>query len=268
MTDDGRTTFAAARRERIMELVRANGSMALRDIATQVRASEVTVRRDVRALEAEGLIDRRRGGAALPGQLGHDQSYAQMTGHNAPQKRAIAAAAARLVDDDDAIALGPGTTAEALARELVGRRNLTVVTTSLPAADVLSGAPGVEVVMPGGTLRSSIRALVGTATEQALAGLRVRRAFVTGNGVTADRGLSTPNPAVAATDRALVAAAQEAIVLADSSKVGTDTMVQTVPPEQIAHLVTDNRADPEVLMTLEDAGTLVHVAVLDTDRGE
>ncbi|ASU86282.1 DeoR/GlpR transcriptional regulator [Nocardiopsis gilva YIM 90087] len=268
MTDETKPAFAAERRERILELVRANGTMALRDIASQVRASEVTVRRDIRVLEAEGLIDRRRGGAALPGRLGHEPSYTQRSGTSAPEKLAIASAAARLVQDDDAIVLGPGSTTEALAREIVGRRNLTVVTNSLPVAEVLAGAPGVEVVMTGGSLRAKTLALVGTAAEQSLAGLRVHRAFVSGNGVTAERGLSTPNPAVGSTDRALVACAEEVIVLADHTKVGADTMVQTVPPENIAHLITDNHADPEVLMTLEDMGTLVHVAVLEVDRGE
>ncbi|GAB3448420.1 DeoR/GlpR family DNA-binding transcription regulator [Streptomonospora sediminis] len=268
MAEETRPAFAAERRERILELVRANGAMALREIASRVRASEVTVRRDVRALESEGLLDRRRGGAALPGRLGYEQSYAQKTGQAAPEKLAIAAAAARLIEDDDAVVLGAGTTTEALARELVGRQNLTVVTNSLLVADVLASAPGVEVVMTGGSLRGSIRALVGTAAEQALAGLRVRQAFVSGNGVTAERGLSTPNPAVASVDRSLASCAEEIVVLADHTKVGADTMVQTVAPEHIAHLITDNHADPEVLMTLEDMGTVVHVAVLEIDRGE
>ncbi|WP_046471130.1 DeoR/GlpR family DNA-binding transcription regulator [Allosalinactinospora lopnorensis] len=268
MTEETRPAFAAERRERILELVRANGAMALRDIASQVRASEVTVRRDVRALETDGLLDRRRGGAALPGRLGHEESYTQKSGQAAPEKMAIAAAAAKLVRNDDAIVLGPGSSTEALARELTGRQNLTVVTNSLPVAETLAGAPGVEVVMTGGTLRGSIRALVGTAAEQSLAGLRVHQAFVSGNGITAERGLSTPNPTVASVDRALVGCAEEVIVLADHTKVGADTLVQTVQPEHIAHLITDNHADPEVLMTLEDMGTLVHVAVLEVDRGE
>lgn len=268
MAEDGKPAFAAERRERILELVRANGAMALRDIASQVRASEVTVRRDVRALEAEGLIDRRRGGAALPGRLGHEQSYAQKTRQAAPEKLAIAKAAARLVEDDDAVVLGAGSTTEALARELVGRQNLTVVTNSLLVAQALAAANGVDVVLTGGSLRGSILALVGAAAEQSLHGLRVHRAFVSGNGLTAERGLSTPNPAVASVDRALVATAQEVIVLADNTKIGVDTMVQTVAPEQISQLVTDNHADPEVLMTLEDMGTDVHVAVLEVDRRE
>lgn len=268
MAEESRPAFAAERRERILELVRAHGSMSLRDIAVKVHASEVTVRRDVRAMEAEGLLDRRRGGAALPGRIGHEQSYTGKSGQCAAEKAAIASAAARLVRPGDAITLGPGSTAEALARELRGHEDLTVVTNSLRAADVLAGAAGVEVVMTGGTVHAPMRALIGPAAEAALSGLRVNRAFLSGNGVSADRGLSTPNPAVASVDRALADCAEETIVLADHTKVGADTMVPTVAPEDIAHLVTDSSADPEVLMTLEESGALVHVVVVADERGQ
>ncbi|WDZ88981.1 DeoR/GlpR family DNA-binding transcription regulator [Nocardiopsis sp. HUAS JQ3] len=268
MAEENRPAFAAERRERILELVRANGTMSLRDIAVRVRASEVTIRRDVRALETEGLVDRRRGGVALPGRIGHEQSYSGKSGQCAAEKAAIAAAAARLVRPGDAVTIGPGSTAEAFARALLTRTDLTVVTNSLRVADVLAGAAGVEVVVTGGTLHGPIRALVGAAAEESLAGLRVNRAFLSGNGVSADRGLSTPNPAVASVDRALAACAEETIVLADHTKIGADTMVPTVAPEEIAHLVTDSSADPEVLMTLEETGALVHVAVVAQERGQ
>ncbi len=268
MGEESRPAFAAERRERILELVRANGSMSLRDIAAKVRASEVTVRRDVRAMEAEGLLDRRRGGASLPGRIGHEQSYTGKSGQCAAEKSAIATVAARLVRPGDAITIGPGSTAEAFARALLGHGDLTVVTNSLRVADVLAGATGVEVVMTGGTLHAPMRALVGSAAEASLSGLRVNRAFLSGNGVSAERGLSTPNPAVASIDRALSACAEETIVLADHTKVGADTMVPTVTPEEIAHLVTDSSADPEVLMTLEETGALVHVAVVADERGQ
>ncbi|MEV2277348.1 DeoR/GlpR family DNA-binding transcription regulator [Nocardiopsis sp. NPDC049922] len=268
MAEENRPAFAAERRDRILELVRAHGTLSLRDLAARVGASEVTVRRDVRALEAEGLVDRRRGGAALPGRIGHEQSYSGRSGQCAAEKAAIAASAARLVRPGEAIAVGPGTTTEAFARELLTHTELTVVTNSLRVAEALAGAAGVEVVMTGGTLHGPIRALVGAAAEQTLAGLRVTRAFLTGNGVSADRGLSTPNPAVASVDRALAACAEETVVLADHTKIGTDTMVPTVGPEEIAHLVTDAGADPEVLMTLEEVGALVHVAVVAGERGK
>ncbi|RJL21724.1 DeoR/GlpR family DNA-binding transcription regulator [Bailinhaonella thermotolerans] len=254
-----RPGFAAERRERILRLLRANGSMSLRELASAVHASEVTVRRDLRALAADGLLDRRHGGAMLPGGLTREAPYREKTGVATAEKAAIAEYAAGLVEDGDAIVLGGGTTTHELARRLTGRRDLTVVTNSLLVAEALADAPGAEVVMTGGALRGPIRALVGGAAERSLAGTHVRRAFVSGNGVSAARGLSTPNMAVAGVDRAMAEAAAEVIALADHTKVGADTMFQTVPPDRVSLLVTDAAAPPAELAALRAAGVRVHV---------
>jgi DeoR/GlpR family transcriptional regulator of sugar metabolism len=232
--------FAAERRRRILALLSSNGAMGIREIAGQLSTSEVTVRRDLRALEAEGLLDRRHGGAMLPGGFSHEPSYSEKARVAAAEKAAIAElAASELVREGDAVVLGAGTTTQALAHRLTGFRELTVVTNSILVASALAGARGVEVVVTGGTLRGSIHALVGVAAEQSLVGLRTARAFISGNGLTAARGLSTPSNIVASIDRALVATAAEVVVLADHTKVGVDTMCQTVPVERITHLVTD-----------------------------
>ncbi|MEU4409990.1 DeoR/GlpR family DNA-binding transcription regulator [Streptosporangium sp. NPDC023963] len=252
--------FAAERRQRILELVRANGAVSLRDLAQSVQSSEVTVRRDLRALEAEGLLNRHHGGATLPGELSREPTYSQKTQTAAAEKRAIADLAVSLVEDGDAIVVGAGTTTQDFARRLARVTELAVVTNSLLVAQALTDSPRVEVVMTGGTLRGSIHALVGSAAERSLAGLRVRRAFISGNGLTAERGLSTPNMQVASVDRALAAAAEEVVVLIDHTKVGVDTMVQTVPTEEITHLITDDEAPREVLDDLTGRGVRIHVA--------
>jgi DeoR/GlpR family transcriptional regulator of sugar metabolism len=234
--------FAAERRQLILEMVRANGAVSLRELARVVQTSEVTVRRDVRALEAEGLLDRRHGGAVLPGGLAREPGYPQKTHLCAAEKSAIADVAASLVQEGDAIVVGAGTTTQELARRLARVPGLTVVTNSLLVAQALAHANRVEVVMTGGTLRGSNYALVGSGAEQSLQGLRVARAFVSGSGLTAERGLSTSNMLSASVDRALVQAASEVVVLADHTKIGTDTMFQTVPSEAITHLVTDEGA--------------------------
>ncbi|MBX6768949.1 MAG: DeoR family transcriptional regulator, partial [Actinomadura rubrobrunea] len=158
--------------------------------------------------------------------------------------------------------VGPGTTTLALAQRLNGRTELAVVTNSLLVAQALAGSPRIEVMLTGGLLRGSTQALVGSEAERALAGLRVRRAFISGNGLTAERGLSTPNLQVASADRALAAAAEEVVVLADHTKIGVDTMVQTVPAERIDHLVTDEHAPQEELDELSARGVRLHVARL------
>ncbi|MFD3514104.1 DeoR/GlpR family DNA-binding transcription regulator [Streptomyces sp. NPDC058657] len=257
--------FAAERRQLILEMVRANGAVSLRELARVVQTSEVTVRRDVRALEAEGLLDRRHGGAVLPGGFTRESGFPQKSHLATAEKTAIADLAAGLVEEGEAIVVGAGTTTQELARRLARIPGLTVVTNSLLVAQALAHANRVEVVMTGGTLRGSNYALVGSGAEQSLQGLRVSRAFLSGSGLTAERGLSTSNMLSASVDRALVQAAAEVVVLADHTKLGTDTMFQTVPTDVITRLVTDDpgahdeRAATE-LQALADQGVQIAVA--------
>ncbi|MFJ3927233.1 DeoR/GlpR family DNA-binding transcription regulator [Streptomyces sp. NPDC090022] len=257
--------FAAERRQLILEMVRANGAVSLRELARVVQTSEVTVRRDVRALEAEGLLDRRHGGAVLPGGFTRESGFPQKSHLATAEKTAIADVAAGLVEEGEAVVVGAGTTTQELARRLARVPGLTVVTNSLLVAQALAHANRVEVVMTGGTLRGSNYALVGSGAEQSLQGLRVSRAFLSGSGLTAERGLSTSNMLSASVDRALVQAAAEVVVLADHTKLGTDTMFQTVPTDVITRLVTDeppahdDRAATE-LQALADQGVQITVA--------
>lgn len=252
--------FAAQRRALIIELVRGAGAMSLRELSRTLKCSEVTVRRDLRVLEAEGLLSRRHGGAVAPGGLAHEPTYTEKSHVAGEAKESIADVAAGLVREGDAIIIGAGTTAHAFARKLVRLRDLTVVTNSLLVAQTLARARGIEVIVSGGTLRGSILALVGGAAEHALAGIRASMAFLSGNGVTAARGVSTPNPAVASLDRTAAAAAERVVVLADHTKIGVETMIQTIPPPQIDVLVTDEAADPDELDGLRQQGVEVLIA--------
>lgn len=252
--------FADERRQRILDLVRSNGAVSLRELARVVHSSEVTVRRDLRLLESQGLLDRRHGGAVSTGGIGHEPSYSEKSGVAAREKAAIGALAAGLVEEGDAICVGAGTTTQAFARQLTGLRELTVMTNSVLVAQELARSRTVEVVMTGGSLRGSIHALVGSSAEQALLGLRVRRTFISGNGLTPERGLSTPNLVVAGVDRAMAEAAQEIVVLADHAKLGVETMAQTVPTERIDHLVTGAQAPAAILDQFRAAGVEIHRA--------
>jgi DeoR/GlpR family transcriptional regulator of sugar metabolism len=258
--------FADERRQKILELVRANGAVSLRELARVVRSSEVTVRRDLRLLESQGLVDRRHGGAVSTGGLSHEPTYSEKSGVAAREKAAIGALAAGLVEEGDAICVGGGTTTQAFAHHLAAFRELTVVTNSVLVAQELARSRTIEVVMTGGTLRGPIYALVGSMAEQSLAGMRVRRSFMSGNGLTVERGLSTPNLVVAGMDRALAAAAEEVVVLADHTKIGVETMTQTVPTERIDHLVTGEACPEDVVTQLRANGVEVHIAT-DSDQG-
>jgi DeoR/GlpR family transcriptional regulator of sugar metabolism len=252
--------LAAERRKRIAESIRSRGVVSVTEMAEVLGTSEITLRRDLRLMAEEGLLVRTHGGAVLPGGLAHEPSYSEKANQAAPEKAAIARLAASMIRPGDSIVLGPGTTTQALARLLIDFPELTVVTNSLLVAEALMPASQVEVIVTGGTLRRPIHALVGPAAEESVRTLRASQAFISGNGLTAERGLSTPSPLVAAVDRALAAAAQQTVVLVDHTKVGHETMCQTVPVDRISTLITDAAADLRQLDALRELGVAVLVA--------
>lgn len=260
MHGDQEGMFPAERREVALAMIRDHGAVSVRELARHTRSSEVTVRRDLRSLESEGHVIRRHGGAVMAGGSAHEPSHSEKAQVAGEEKAAIADTASALVNDGDALILGAGTTTQALARRLLHLRELTVVTNSLLVAQVLGRARGIEVFLTGGALRGSIHALIGGSAEQAFAGLRTPKAFLSGNGLTASYGLSTPNMLVANVDRAIAAAAREIFVLADHTKIGRETIVQTVPVSRISRVVTDDRAQTDELDRLRGHGVAVDVA--------
>ncbi|HYN95787.1 MAG TPA: DeoR/GlpR family DNA-binding transcription regulator [Pilimelia sp.] len=259
----------AERRRRILDHLRLRGYASFRDLADALGASESTVRRDLRAMADEGLLRATRGGA---GPL--DGADAREPGPSRPdpvpaERSAIAATAAALIEPGSAVLLGPGRTTRELARRLTTVGPLTVVTNSVLVTTTLldaGDAGDVDVVLLGGALRRSIQACVGPITEQNLRELRGAQVFVSGEGVTVERGLTTPNVFAAATDAALVAAARQVVVLADHTKLGRDTMCQTVPTARMDVLVTDAGADAAQVRALAAAGVDVRLATPDTAR--
>src|SRR6266566_1584886 len=216
--------LAIERRRLIAESIRSRGVVSVAEMADALGTTEITLRRDLRSMAHEGLLVRTHGGAVLPAALGHEPSYREKAQQAAEEKDAIARLAAGMVRPGDSIVLGPGTTTLALARLLVHSPELTVVTNSLLVA----------------------------------------QAFISGNGFTAARGLSTPSPVVAATDRALAGAALHVVVLADHTKIGQETMCQTVPAARVQTLITDSRSDRTELEAIRGAGVDVLVAEVGT----
>ncbi len=256
--------FTEERRQVILSALSVHGSSSVADLSRMVRSSEITIRRDLKALEETGLVVRHRGGASV-GRSGMDEpSYREKSVVAAAEKLAMAAVAAELVEDGDVIMLCAGTTTQALAQRLT-RRRLMVATNSVLVANALFDAPDVEVLLIGGILRGSIRGVIGGEAEKAVSRLRFHKVFLSGNGLTAANGLSTPNMHVASIDRAAVESAKQVMVLADHTKIGVDSMVQTVPTDRIDTLVTDPGADARELERLTGAGVRLRVAASADD---
>jgi DeoR/GlpR family transcriptional regulator of sugar metabolism len=253
----------AERRRRILSRTRTDGVVSTQDLAEELDVSELTVRRDLKVMADEGLLIRTRGGASMRGSLAQELTYLEKTAEAHREKVAIAAKAAELVESGDSVILGPGTSTLELANQIKQVSDLTVVTNSLLVIDALMSVSNVQVEVTAGSLRRSIRALVGPITEESLRTLKVNKVFISGNGVTRERGLTTPEVTVASSDRALVAAGEKRIVLADHTKIGNDTMWQTMSVDQMDVLVTDQQAPVDELEGLRNAGVEVIIAPAD-----
>lgn len=241
--------LATQRQDRILAALRDHGAVRIADLVRDLDVSDMTVRRDLAELAERGLARKVHGGAVLPdaGQATtHEPGFAAKSALAADEKRAIAAAAAGLVRPGSSVAVSAGTTTYLLAAAIAADpalRPLTVVTNSLPVADVLHRAAtpgdGLEVVLTGGS-RTPSDALVGPLAEAALAGLRVDQAFLGAHGVSAEAGCTTPNLDEAATDRALLRSAARTVLLADRSKWTVTGLRVFARLDEIDVLVTDD----------------------------
>ena len=239
--------------------MRDHGEADLRALLEVAQASEVTVRRDLRALEERGLVVRRRGGVVLPEPVAPGRGL-EDDGGTAPEAREIATLAAHLVREGDTVAIGAGPISRLLATAVLDVPRLTVVTNSLLVGEALAPGASVTVVMTGGSLRGASYGFVGSSAEQALAELKVRLAFLAGDGVTAGWGLSRSDLTEVGIDRTIAEAATSIVALVEGQALGVDAPFQTVPAARIGHLVTATPAAPEVLDPFRAIGIDVLVA--------
>lgn len=241
--------LATQRHERILSEIRDRGAVRIADLTRSLDVSDMTVRRDLLELADRGLVRKVHGGAVSPHTTTHEPGFEAKSTIATNEKRAIAAAAVRLIAPGSSIALSAGTTTHLLAAEIVADptlRPITVVTNSLPVAETLHRAadPRIETVLTGGS-RTLSDALVGPIAETVLKALRVDQAFIGAHGVSLESGLTTPNLDEAATNRALIAIAGQTVLLADHTKWQTTGLSVFATLDEIAVLVTDDALPKE-----------------------
>ncbi len=234
--------LAQQRQAAIAELVRRHGGVRVSDLVREFGVSDMTIRRDLEALAERGLVAKVHGGATLAEHSSTDEpGFAVKSTRQQAEKEAIAAAAARFVEPGSAIALSAGTTTATLATHLTDIPGLTVVTNSMPVAEILhrSGRRDQTVILTGG-VRTPSDALVGPVAVAAIRSLHVDMLFLGVHGMNARVGFTTPNLMEAETDRALVESARQLVVVADHTKWET-IGISTIARLEDAHvLVTDS----------------------------
>ena len=246
------------RRSRLIELIRQRGFASLPALAEELAVSESTVRRDLDFLEESGVAQRTHGGVFYTGPSPKLAHFDQRQSLNWDKKRQIAVAASRLIDDNDTILLDGGSTTYELAQLLVGRP-LQVVTNSLPVANLFTSSETADLVIVGGYVHAKTGVTLGPYANQMLAGLNVRRAVLSVAGAN-ERGYFNSNLLLVETERAMMNAADEVIVVADSTKFGRTSLTHLSDLGSIDILVTDHEIDPAWSERLAGAGVKVIVA--------
>lgn len=248
---------------RIIALVTERGNITLADLCSDLSMSAATVRRDLADLEDQGLLARTHGGARAFSS-GQEVPVRLRDSQFRRAKQLIARRAATLLPDGPyAIAIGGGTTAAEVAKALMFRNDLTIVTNSLTTATEIASRPNLKVIMTGGVVRSHSFELVGALAENAFNAINVGTAILGMDGVGALGGATTHDETEARTNTAMVRHAQRVVVVADGSKIGRITLAKVADLTDVHDLVTDSTADSDELARIRARGVRVHVVPLD-----
>jgi DeoR/GlpR family transcriptional regulator of sugar metabolism len=244
--------LARQRQALIVTHVRERGVVRVGDLVDRFGVSEMTIRRDLSLLHERGLVEKTHGGAASIEGSSFEPGFRAKSALMQLEKAAIARAAAELVEPGMAVALSAGTTTWTLATKLVDVSDVTVVTNSIPVADIFHarGRPDQTVVLTGG-LRTPSDALVGPIAVDALGSLHVDVVFMGVHGMY-PRGFTTPNLLEAETNRALIDAGRRLVVLADHTKWGVIGMASIAPLARAETLISDTGLDGAARAELSD----------------
>jgi DeoR/GlpR family transcriptional regulator of sugar metabolism len=237
-----RPALARQRQTMILGRVREEGAVRVADLVRELGVSDMTIRRDLEVLHERGLIEKVHGGAtAIEGSSQFEPGFTVKSTLMQTEKTFIAASAATLVLPGTAIAISAGTTTFALARRLTDVPGLTVLTNSVPVADVLykDGRSDQTVILSGG-VRTPSDALVGPFAVEVIRSLHVDSVFMGTHGMDRRCGFTTPNILEAETNRALIEAGRRLIVLADHSKWGVIGISSVARLEGADTIVTDS----------------------------
>jgi len=243
------------RKQLILDTLKRDGQVIAKTMSQQFGLSEDTIRRDLRELAEQGLLQRVHGGALPASPSVVDLAGRKLLATDA--KTAIAKAAATLIQPKQIIILDGGTTTQELVKHLPLDFELTVVTHSPTIAVALIDHRNIDVIMLGGKLFKHSMVNIGAAAMEAISHIRADIYFMGVTGIHAELGLSTGDLEEAHIKRALCAAAAETIVMASADKINAASRYIIGPTSDVSTLVTEARVDESILKSFESLGVSV-----------
>lgn len=227
------------RKEKIIEMLKEDGSAKVAELARIFKVTEVTIRQDLEKLETEGLIIREHGGAYLKNVADQVQSFSLANQDNLDKKAIIARKCLDFIEDGDTIILDSGSTTTEIAKLLRGHKNLTVITNALNIALLLGVEPNIEVIMTGGEFKPPTLSLTGQKAADFFKGLNVQKLFLATAGISLKSGLTYPSISDLVVKKAMIEAAETTYLVADSTKMGKNALASLGALSLIDYIITD-----------------------------
>lgn len=252
--------LAEQRREKIVELIRENGSVRVSNLSKLFRVSEPTIRQDLIKIEANGEIARDHGGAFLKTIPNSVKSLSLQHMDNIELKSRIGKKAAEFIKPFTAIILDSGTTVTELSKSIIHKKNLRVITNSLNIALILGAVPDIVVHMTGGDFKAPTLSLTGDKAAMYFDDLNVNQLFLAAAGVTFANGLTYPGFSDLPVKKAMIESAQEVFLLIDSTKINRSAFVSLQVLDKVDYLITDDGIDEADKIKFEELGIKVIIA--------
>lgn len=247
------------RQMEILDIARASGRVVVEELAERFDVTLQTIRRDLGELADQGMLDRVHGGAILRSGVSNI-GYEQRRQMNAEAKAAVGRACAAEIPDNCSVILNLGTTTEAVARELMGHRNLTVITNNMNVANILVGNESCEIMVAGGALRRSDGGLVGDLTTEFMAQFKPDYAIIGTSALDIDGDLLDFDMAEVRVSRAIAGLARKTFLVTDLSKLTRSAPVRIISVGEIDSIFVDQPLPETLAQKCEEWQTRVVVA--------
>lgn len=245
------------RRKKIIAELERTGSVKTAELSEQMGVSSMTIRRDLNYLQEEGIVSLAHGGAVLNNGslMEHGMFYKEDT--MIEEKRRIGEFCYNFVNDGDAVFIDTGSTTKMVAETIINRKNIVVVSHSLPVQQLLAHSPGIKLIAAPGVFREKTMGFLGQMTCDFVSGMKFDTLFLGVEGVDIRHGVSVPDIVDGETKRSLVRQAKKVVVAADYTKIGISYFMSIVPLSEIDVLVTNKEADSAALDGIREQGVEV-----------
>jgi|SRR5690625_1862867 len=248
------------RKNKLLEFLKQNRASTVSELASLFQVHEATIRRDLTKLEKQGLMKRTHGGVMLETEVHSELPFQERESIHYEQKRRIGKRAADLIEDGDNIILDSGTTTLHIAKAIMDKRNLTVITNDINIAATLRFSTSIKVIVTGGVLFSESYMLNGLITDETLRSINIQKSFIGTPALHHEKGLTHFNEYLVSAKKEMIHAAKQIIVVTDHTKVGRVSTHSVASINNIDNLVIGKEIEEAELIRWKNTGIQLHLA--------